>query len=220
MSLNIKSQRTVALVRELAARTGTNQTAAVEDAVARRLSELDREDRARAEARRAAAEQTLRDLDKLLSDDDKRLIRRHEVDLYDDSGLAPVIVDTSAIVAIVSGESGAQVLKEALERSPNSRMSAPNYVELCAIMQRRDRPEISRLVDRLLDDYGIQVEAVDADQARVAAQAYRDYGRGSGHPARLNLGDTYSYALAQVTGEPLLFRGDDFTHTDIRPACT
>lgn len=86
MSLNIKSQRTVALVRELAARTGTNQTAAVEDAVARRLSELDREDRARAEARRAA-EQTLRDLDKLLSDDDKRLIRRHEVDLYDDSGL-------------------------------------------------------------------------------------------------------------------------------------
>lgn len=104
--------------------------------------------------------------------------------------------------------------------APNSRMSAPNYVELCAIMQRRDRPEISRLVDRLLDDYGIQVEAVDADQARVAAQAYRDYGRGSGHPARLNLGDTYSYALAQVTGEPLLFRGDDFTHTDIRPACT
>lgn len=87
MSLNIKSQRTVALVRELAARTGTNQTAAVEDAVACRLSELDREDRARAEARRAAAEQTLRDLDKLLSDDDKRLIRRHEVDLYDDSGL-------------------------------------------------------------------------------------------------------------------------------------
>lgn len=87
MSLNIKSQRTVALVRELAARTGTNQTAAVEDAGARRLSELDREDRARAEARRAAAEQTLRDLDKLLSDDDKRLIRRHEVDLYDDSGL-------------------------------------------------------------------------------------------------------------------------------------
>lgn len=87
MSLNIKSQRTVALVRELAARTGTNQTAAVEDAVARGLSELDREDRARAEARRAAAEQTLRDLDKLLSDDDKRLIRRHEVDLYDDSGL-------------------------------------------------------------------------------------------------------------------------------------
>lgn len=219
MSLNIKSQRTVALVRELAARTGTNQTAAVEDAVARRLSELDREDRARAEARRAAAEQTLRDLDKLLSDDDKRLIRRHEVDLYDDSGLPGDrrYVGHRRHRERGIGRAGAQGGAGAVTELP---MSAPNYVELCAIMQRRDRPEISRLVDRLLDDYGIQVEAVDADQARVAAQAYRDYGRGSGHPARLNLGDTYSYALAQVTGEPLLFRGDDFTHTDIRPACT
>jgi ribonuclease VapC len=130
-----------------------------------------------------------------------------------------VIVDTSAIVAIVRGEAGAQALKEALTRSPNSRMSAPTYVELCAVMQRRDRPEIGRMVDRLLDDYGIHVEAFDADQARVAAQAYRDFGRGSGHPARLNLGDAYSYALAHMTGEPLLFLGDDFTHTDIRSAC-
>jgi ribonuclease VapC len=130
-----------------------------------------------------------------------------------------VIVDTSAIVAIVRGEAGAQALQEALVHSPNSRISAPSYVELCAVMQRRDRPEISRMVDRLLDDYGIRIEAFDAAQARVAAQAYRDYGRGSGHPARLNLGDTYSYALADATGEPLLFLGDDFTHTDVRPAC-
>ncbi|HTQ18319.1 type II toxin-antitoxin system VapC family toxin [Mycobacterium sp.] len=129
-----------------------------------------------------------------------------------------MIVDTSAIVAIVRGETGAEVLKEALVNSPNSRISAPNYVELCAVMQRRHRPEISRLVDRLLADYRIRIETFDADQARVAAQAYRDYGRGSGHPARLNLGDTYSYALAHLTGEPLLFVGDDFTHTDVRPA--
>jgi ribonuclease VapC len=74
------------------------------------------------------------------------------------------------------------------------------------------------MVDRLLDDYGIRIEPFDTDQARVAAQAYRDYGRGSGHPARLNLGDSYSYALAYVTGEPLLYRGDDFTRTDIRSA--
>ncbi len=130
-----------------------------------------------------------------------------------------MIVDTSAIVAIVRGETGVEALKEALVNSSNSRISAPSYVELCAVMQRRDRPEIGRMVDRLLDDYAIRVEPFDAEQARVAAQAYRDYGRGSGHPARLNLGDTYSYALAHVTGEPLLFRGDDFTHTDIRPAC-
>ena len=129
-----------------------------------------------------------------------------------------MIVDTSAIVAIARGEKGSQALKDALAQSPNSRMSAPTYVELCAVMQRRDRPEIGRMVNRLLDDYGIRIEAFDADQARVAAQAYRDYGRASGHPARLNLGDSYSYALAHVSGEPLLFRGDDFAHTDIRSA--
>lgn len=129
-----------------------------------------------------------------------------------------MIVDTSAIVAIALGEPGVEALKEALAHSTDSRISAPSYVELCAVMHRRDKPEISRLVDRLLATYGIRIEAFDADQARIAGQAYRDYGRGSGHPARLNLGDTYSYALAHVTGEPLLFRGDDFTHTDIRPA--
>ena len=87
MSLNIKSQRTVALIRELASRTNTNQTAAVEDAVTRRLAELDGEETARAEARRIAAEKTLKQLDKLLSEDDKRAISRAEADLYDDHGL-------------------------------------------------------------------------------------------------------------------------------------
>jgi hypothetical protein len=87
MSLNIKSQRAVALVRELAARTGTSQTAAVEDAVARRLSELDRGESARADARRAAAEETLRKLDQLLTDEDKRVVQRKESELYDDNGL-------------------------------------------------------------------------------------------------------------------------------------
>ena len=85
-------------------------------------------------------------------------------------------------------------------------------------MHRRGRPEVNRNVDRLLDAYDIEIEPLDANQARVAGQAYRDYGRGSGHPARLNLGDTFSYALAAVTGEPLLYRGDDFSHTDLRPA--
>jgi ribonuclease VapC len=129
-----------------------------------------------------------------------------------------VIVDTSAIVAVVLDEPGAQKIKDVLTRSANSRMSAASYVELCAVMQHRGRPEVSRMVDRLLDAYGIQVEAFDVGQARVAAQAYRDYGRGSGHPARLNLGDTFSYALAAVTGQPLLYRGDDFTRTDVRSA--
>jgi antitoxin VapB len=87
MSLNIKSQRTVALVRELAARTGSSQTAAVEDAVARRLAELDREQDAAAETRRAAAEGVLRELHRLLTDEDKQAVRDNEADLYDDNGL-------------------------------------------------------------------------------------------------------------------------------------
>ena len=74
------------------------------------------------------------------------------------------------------------------------------------------------MADRLLAAYGIEIEIFDAEQARVAAQAYRDYGRGSGHHARLNPGDSYSYALAQIAGEPLVFLGDDFIHTDIRSA--
>jgi ribonuclease VapC len=131
-----------------------------------------------------------------------------------------VIVDTSAIVAIVLGEAGADRLKQTLARSTSSRMSAPTYVELCAVIHRRGRPEINRNVDRLLAAFGIEIEPFDVDQARVAAQAYRDYGRGSGHPARLNLGDSYSYALAAVTGEPLLYRGEDFGHTDLRSAVT
>ena len=87
MSLNIKSERAVALVRELAARTGTSQTAAVEDAVARRIAELDREGDALAEGRRAAADEVLRELHRLLTDEDKRAIRRNQAELYDDNGL-------------------------------------------------------------------------------------------------------------------------------------
>ena len=129
-----------------------------------------------------------------------------------------MIVDTSAIVSIALGEPDAEALKAELERSVNSRISAPSYVELCAVLQRRNRPEIGRMVDRLLAAYGIEIETFDAEQARVAAQAYRDYGRGSAHRAQLNLGDSYSYALAHIAGEPLLFLGDDFIHTDIQSA--
>lgn len=129
-----------------------------------------------------------------------------------------MIVDTSAIVAIALGELGSEPIKEALVLSPDSRISAPTYVELCAVMNRSGHPEISRLVDRLLNAYGVVIEPFGSEHAHVAAQAYRDYGRGSGHAARLNLGDTYSYAAAQVAGEALLFVGKDFTHTDIRVA--
>ena len=129
-----------------------------------------------------------------------------------------MIVDTSAIVAIALGEPVAEELKGALEASGETRLAAPSYVELCAVLQRKGRPEVIRLIDRLLHAYDIRIAPFDVEHARVAAQAYRDYGRGSGHPARLNLGDTYGYALAQIASEPLLFVGDDLTHTDIQRA--
>lgn len=73
-------------------------------------------------------------------------------------------------------------------------------------------------VDRLLAAWRIQVVPLTVEQARLARAAYRDYGRGSGHPARLNLGDCFAYALAADTGQSLLFKGDDFMHTDIPQA--
>jgi ribonuclease VapC len=97
-------------------------------------------------------------------------------------------------------------------------MSAATAVEVNAVLTRRLRPEDQRRVERLLDAWEIDLVPFDADQAAITSQAYRDFGRGSGHPAGLNLGDCFSYALANVTGEPLLFVGDDFAHTDVTPA--
>ena len=94
-------------------------------------------------------------------------------------------------------------------------MSAATAVEINAVLTRRLRPEDQRRVERLLDVWGIELVPFDAAQAGIATRAYRDFGRGSGHPAALNLGDCHSYALAIVANEPLLFVGDDFVHTDV-----
>jgi ribonuclease VapC len=126
-----------------------------------------------------------------------------------------VIVDTSAIVAILLDETHAEPLVEILSATRDLKMSAATAVELTAVLTRRLRPENQRRVERLLDVWEIELVPFDAAQAAIASQAYRDFGRGSGHPAALNLGDCYSYALASVTGESLLFVGDDFVHTDV-----
>ena len=93
--------------------------------------------------------------------------------------------------------------------------SAATVVEVAAVLARRLAPEDLRRVERLIDQLGIETVPFDAEQAASARRAYRAYGRGSGHRAGLNLGDCYSYALADITGEPLLYVGDDFAHTDI-----
>jgi ribonuclease VapC len=129
-----------------------------------------------------------------------------------------VIVDTSAVVAIVLDEPHSEQLAELLLDATAPKMSAATAVEVSAVLTRRLRPEDQRRVERLLEEWEIELVPFDAEQAAIASRAYRDFGRRSGHPAALNLGDCYSYALADVTGEPLLFVGDDFVHTDVTAA--
>ena len=128
-----------------------------------------------------------------------------------------MIIDTSAIVALLLDEPEAPDISRLLAQGP-ARMSAATLVELHAVAANRLSPVQHRRVERLLADAEVEIVPFTEEQAKVAGQALRDFGRGSGHPARLNLGDAYSYALAATAGEPLLFVGDDFTHTDLESA--
>ncbi|QVI26777.1 type II toxin-antitoxin system VapC family toxin [Mycolicibacterium neoaurum] len=128
-----------------------------------------------------------------------------------------MIVDTSAIIAIALDEPERDALIEALLDAARPRMSAATSVEI-AVLMRRLTPEDYRRVERLIERLGIESVPFDGEQAASAVRAYRDFGRGSGHRAGLNLGDCYAYGLADVTGEPLLFVGDDFGHTDVAVA--
>jgi ribonuclease VapC len=128
-----------------------------------------------------------------------------------------MIVDTSVIIAILRGEPDAAGIADALQRADVCRMSVVNYVEAAIVTDGNRDPILSRRFDDLIRDAGIQVESVNFEQARVAREAYRDFGKGR-HRARLNLGDCFAYALAKVTGEPLLYKGRDFNHTDIETA--
>lgn len=128
-----------------------------------------------------------------------------------------MIVDTSALVAILKGEEDAEDLARRI-LGQNTQMSAGSYVELMCVLARAQDPAAIRRADRLLEALGIEVIAMSVDQARLAAEAYRVYGRGSGHPAGLNFGDTFAYALAVSQNESLLFTGDDFSATDVRVA--
>jgi ribonuclease VapC len=129
-----------------------------------------------------------------------------------------VIVDASALIAILRNEPEAPAFAEVADAAFRCRMSAANFFEAAIVIDAERSPVSSRRVDDLLQELDVVIEPVTEEQARIAREAYRDYGRGSGHPARLNFGDCFAYALARATGEPLLFKGDDFVHTDIKPA--
>ena len=129
-----------------------------------------------------------------------------------------MIVDTSALVAIVANEPDRALLLAAILDSRSAKMSAATLLETSVVVDRLGDPVASRHLDDLLAELRVEVVDVTSEHAQIGRAAYRDFGKGSGHPARLNLGDCFSYALARQTGEPLLFKGDDFVHTDITPA--
>ena len=126
-----------------------------------------------------------------------------------------MIADTSAIIAILRAEREAKVYAQAIAKASSRRISAVSFVESAAVIDANRDPIASRKFDELLREAEFVIEPVTEAQARIAREAYRDFGRGSGHPARLNFGDCFAYALAKALNEHLLFKGDDFTKTDI-----
>jgi ribonuclease VapC len=129
-----------------------------------------------------------------------------------------VIVDSSAVIAIVRSEPDAKRFSDAIETAEICRISAATYLETAIVIDGARDPVASRRMDDWIAEAEIVIEPVTAEHARIARQAYRDFGRGSGHSARLNFGDCFAYALAKATGEELLFKGTDFGATDVRPA--
>ena len=129
-----------------------------------------------------------------------------------------MIVDTSAVVAVLREEPDAEQYLEALVDAPVVRISAATLVELSVVVDRQRDPVLSRRLDELLTAVGVVVEPFTAQHAVAARQAYRDFGKGSGHRAGLNLGDCFTYALATASGESLLSKRSDFSETDLRPA--
>jgi ribonuclease VapC len=122
------------------------------------------------------------------------------------------------MVAVIKREPDWPSLMNRMESADYLRISAASYLETAIVLDSRRDPVMSAGLDDLLDDTKIVIEPVTAAQAKIARQAYRDYGKGSGHPAGLNFGDCFTYALAREKREPVLWKGDDFGHTDLRAA--
>ena len=125
-----------------------------------------------------------------------------------------MIVDTSAIIAVLFHEEDAQAYAEAITRADSCRMSAATFVETAIVVEAQTRNNGGRQLDAFIRRASIGVEPVTEEQAHIARQAFMDFGKGR-HRAGLNYGDCFSYALAKATREPLLFKGRDFAQTDL-----
>jgi ribonuclease VapC len=127
-----------------------------------------------------------------------------------------IVVDASALIAILDRESDAALYAEAIAEADSPLISAATLLEINIVMLNRHGVRAARMVDKLLQEAGFQIESFTAHQAELAREAYVRYGKGR-QKAGLNYGDCFSYALAKATGLPLLFKGEDFSETDIIP---
>ena len=128
-----------------------------------------------------------------------------------------MIVDTSAVLAILFEEPDAEHYRSAIAGAERCLMSVVNFLESTVVFEGRIGSAGGHELDLLIEEAPIQLEAVTAEHAQTARRAWRQFGKGN-HPAALNFGDCFAYALAKETGEPLLFKGRDFTLTDIEAA--
>jgi ribonuclease VapC len=129
-----------------------------------------------------------------------------------------MIVDSSAFIAIFFKEADSQALARQIKSGAEVRISAASYLETSIVLDKHRDPVVSARLADLIEELNLIIEPFTAAQALIARQAYRDYGKGSGHPANLSFGDCFSYALAREKREPILYKGDDFAHTDLRSA--
>ena len=129
-----------------------------------------------------------------------------------------MVIDSSALIALLLDEPKTADFVAALAADTNRLLSASSYLEIAIVMMGRWGPNAVETLDRLLDELSIDVMPFSREQAVLAIAAYREFGKGRGHAAGLNFGDCFWYGLAKCTGDPLLFKGDDFSRTDLVPA--
>lgn len=125
-----------------------------------------------------------------------------------------MVIDSSALITILLGEAGAESLAQAISNDPKRLLSAVSALETAIVIEARKGPPGGREFDLLLHEAGIEIVGMDVEQVKSARRAWQKYGKGR-HPGGLNLGDCCSYALSRSSGEPLLFKGEDFNQTDI-----
>ena len=130
-----------------------------------------------------------------------------------------MVIDSSAVLAILNNEPERRIFTKTLEQADASLISVVSFVETSLILEARKGYDALRDFDFFIAKAGVELIAVDVEQAELARTAFRQFGKGR-HPANLNFGDCFSYALAKVSGVPLLFKGQDFAHTDIEPVVT